>query len=626
MKLKTKLSLSISLLVLFMVLVVSFIYLAGVVREQMQDVYAHADFLSREVFNEVRQEMQTAADNGKISLDQPTTIRDFFAGLSQSSALNTLFSSAIGYPDSSVVRDVALIGPDDVVDADSNPLLVGTRQAPRPRLDAIVAGSTWQRMRAIFGSERIYEVHLPLQLGSEPLGSIRIGVDTVLLRSALAGRIRSLALSGLIIVLCSALLAIGVADFILAPLTAISEQLDRLVRGQTTEASPLQRSDEYGQVSSKIQQLGRQMQDVRQIYSSLQENVTHVLESLEEGLFLFNAGGNVLLASAAAQRLLGLEGKALIGRPVEDLFAGDSSLDRAVRLAVRQHVAIPDREVERQIGGRQLLIRIDLVQVQGGQTGALLTVRDAERMHRLEDELEVARRLSAIGRLTRGVAHEVKNPLNAMAIHLDLLKEKARSGNGNVDLHVDVIRHEIDRLDRVVKTFLDFSRPVEMHLSEVDLIEMARRIADLSSARAAGNGITLEIQTDDPPPRAWIDRDLVEQALLNLVNNAIDAMPPPEEMPAGVPRKVLIEVRRKQEQAMLRVRDFGPGIPKENREKIFDLYFTTRPEGSGIGLALTARVMQVHNGSIELESIEGPGASFLLRFPAQLRNRVEVSV
>ncbi len=626
MKLKTKLSLSISLLVLILVLVVSFIYLSGVVREQMQDVYAHADFLSREVFNEVRQEMQMAADSGRISLEQPTTIRDFFAGLSQSSSLNTLFSSAIGYPDSSVVRDVALIGPDDVVDADSNPLLVGTRQPSRPLLNDIVAAGTWQRMRAIFGRERIYEVRLPLQLGNEPLGSIRIGVDTVLLRSALAGRIRSLAISGLFIVLCSALLAIGVADFVLSPLTAISEQLDRLVHGQATEAAPLQRRDEYGQVSSKIQQLGRQMQDVRQVYSSLQENVTHVLESLEEGLFLFNAEGNVLLASAAAQHLLGLEGKALIGRPVEDLFAGDSSLDRAVRLAVRQHVAIPNREVERQAGSRQLLIRIDLVQVQGGRSGTLLTVRDAERMHRLEDELEVARRLSAIGRLTRGVAHEVKNPLNAMAIHLDLLREKARSGNGSLDLHVDVIRHEIDRLDRVVKTFLDFSRPVEIHLGEVDLVAMARRIQDLASARAEEDGINIEIQTDEPAPHAWIDRDLVEQALLNLVNNAIDAMPPEGAMPAAVPRKVLIEVRRKQDQAILRVRDFGPGIPEENREKIFDLYFTTRSEGSGIGLALTARVMQVHNGSIELERVDGPGASFLLRFPIQLRNRVEVSV
>lgn len=625
MKLKTKLSLGISLLVLVLVLVVSFIYLNGVVREQMQDVYSHADFLSREVFNEVRQEMQTAADAGTLSLDQPTTIRTFFAGLSQSPALNTLFSSAIGYPGSSVIRDVALVGPDDVVDADSNPLLVGTRQPQRPLLSDIVAGGTWQRFDAIFGSERIYEVRLPLQLGSQPLGSIRVGVDTVLLRSALAGRIRSLVISGLLIILFSTLFAVAVADFILSPLTAISEQLDRLVRGQTAEVAPLVRSDEYGQVSSKIEQLGRQMLDARQIYSSLQENVTHVLESLEEGLFLFDAQGQVLLASASAQRLLGLEAQVLVGRPVEALFAGESSLDRAVRLAVRQQVALPTREVERQTGGRKLLVRLDLVQVQRGQTGALLTLRDAERMHRLEDELEVARRLSAIGRLTRGVAHEVKNPLNAMAIHLDLLREKARNGKPNLELHVDVIRHEIDRLDRVVKTFLDFSRPVEMQLKEVDLVQMAERIRDLASAGAEIDHIQIEIQSDSPALHAWIDRDLVEQALLNLVNNAVEAMRPMEDS-GHRPRRILLDLRQQQEQAILRVRDFGPGIPEEIREKIFDLYFTTRTEGSGIGLALTARVMQVHNGSVELEPVEGPGACFLLRFPLHLHHRVEVSV
>ncbi|MGH3183091.1 MAG: PAS domain-containing protein, partial [Streptosporangiaceae bacterium] len=450
MKLKTKLTLSISLLVLLVVLAVNLVYLAEVVRQQMQEVYDHADIISNIIFNEMRNEFAAAHLTGSAA--DPAGLQRFFQGLKASPELATLLSSAIGY--GSAIRDVALVAPDGSVVVDSNPLLEGQAQPQRRLMSEVLRGGLWGQLKAIFGREQIYAVSLATRVNQQPLATITIGVDTVLLRQGVVGRVQQAALYGALILLLATGLAWGLAELALAPLGAIIAQLDRLPAanwkrperqraplaldrsapperstgttqarggeppGRSPEPVPAGR-DEFGVVSSKIQHLGREMEDARQVYTELQENVSHVLEGLEEGLLLFDESGQSVMASAAAPRLLGLPPGELVGRPVEGLFPGESGLERAVRLAVRQKVAMVTRELDRPGGGRPLLARLDLVPGRSGETGALLTLRDAEPVYRLENELEVARRLSAVGRLTRGVAHEVKNPLNAMAIHLD---------------------------------------------------------------------------------------------------------------------------------------------------------------------------------------------------------------
>ncbi|HUX67984.1 MAG TPA: ATP-binding protein [Terriglobales bacterium] len=609
MKLKTKLTLSIALLVLLVVLAVNLVTVAGVVRQQMQDVYSHADFVARGIYNEMSQELGAASAAGKLGAVDAAGLRGFLQGLQGSPALATLLSSAIGY--NGAIRDVALVAPDGTVAVDSNPLLEGQRQPQRRLMSEVLQGGLGTQLAAIFGRERIYTVSLATSVGNQPLGTIAIGVDTVLLRQAVVGRIEQSALYGGLIVLLATGLAWGLSDLALSPLAAISAQLDRLTAAPAAAAAA--GTDEFGLVQSKIQRLGREMEDARQVYSTLQENVSHVLEGLEEGLLLFDAQGQSVMASAATPRLLGLGPGEVVGRAVEELFPGESGLDRGVRLAVRQKVAMASREAERHAGGRPLLARLDLVRDRGGQMGALLTLRDAEPVYRLENELEVARRLSAVGRLTRGVAHEVKNPLNAMAIHVDLLQTKAGGGGNGLAPHIEVIRREIERLNRVVGTFLDFSRPVELQLAPADLSEVARGVEQLVQAGAAAQGIAIALAAPRPGPRAWLDRDLVEQALLNLVNNGLQAMT--EASAGGGERELRLEVFEEEQQGVIRVRDQGPGVPAEHRDKIFDLYFTTRSEGTGIGLATAARIMQLHQGAIELEPGAGAGASFVLRFP-----------
>jgi signal transduction histidine kinase len=235
-------------------------------------------------------------------------------------------------------------------------------------------------------------------------------------------------------------------------------------------------------------------------------------------------------------------------------------------------------------------------------------------LQRLASQLDVASRLAAISRLTGGVAHEIKNPLNAIALRLDFLREKLRGEPGEEDLvkDIEVLSREVQRLDRVVKTFLDFSRPVEVHFTDVDLADITREVADLMTPPAQLAHVTVEVDSPSGPVPLHGDADLIKQAVMNLVTNAIEAM-----KDGG---RLILKTARDDGAVTLEVSDSGPGIPPAMRNKIFQLYFTTKGKGSGIGLALTYRAVQLHNGTIEFESVEGRGTTFRLRFPAAIRH------
>ncbi len=286
-------------------------------------------------------------------------------------------------------------------------------------------------------------------------------------------------------------------------------------------------------------------------------------------------------------------------------------------------------------------------------------------LERMATQFDVASRLAAISRISGGVAHEIKNPLNAISLRLDLLRERLGAPPEELAPEIDILSKEVRRLDRVVKTFLDFTRPMELKFEQVDLAALAREVADLMKPQARLARIALEFETADGFP-ALIrgDADLLKQAILNLVTNAMDAMSnamstaasntastrsraapiaadvtgdamdtAPIEVPSNVTTGVVEdlvsggadlvpggELRLRVAQAAdivrLEVADNGPGIPQDLRNKVFQLYFTTKQRGSGIGLAMTYRAVQLHNGTIDFTSEDGRGTTFVLQFPA----------
>jgi signal transduction histidine kinase len=233
-------------------------------------------------------------------------------------------------------------------------------------------------------------------------------------------------------------------------------------------------------------------------------------------------------------------------------------------------------------------------------------------VERVATQLDVATRLSAISRLSGGVAHEIKNPLNAILLRLDLLKVRLGDSDEEVSQELAILSKEVLRLNRVVTTFLDFSRPVEVHFEDVDLAALASEVTELIRPQAAMAKIEVVSDAAQPAPMRG-DPDLLKQAILNLVTNAVEAMSQNGAQTGG---KLKVSVTRSGENWVLEVADTGPGIPPAMRDKVFQLYFTSKAKGSGIGLAMTYRAAQLHNGTISFSSESGSGTTFRVEFPA----------
>ncbi|MGH9385265.1 MAG: ATP-binding protein [Vicinamibacterales bacterium] len=275
------------------------------------------------------------------------------------------------------------------------------------------------------------------------------------------------------------------------------------------------------------------------------------------------------------------------------------------------------------------VIQSGLSRLGGGDLGARLDLRDEEFrdlgdvFDRLTAQLraaaprgversrmmELSRQVAALGRHTTGVAHEVKNPLNAMTIHLELLKQKlAGSEPSSAAPHADVIGQEIKRLDEVVQSFLAYVRPVEASFAPVAISSLLTSVLDAVRTEAERAGVTLNKTCGDATLQVEGDSTLLRQSFLNLAQNAIHAMPRGGVL--SIACRALGDGR-----IAIRVEDSGSGIPPEHLSRIFDLYFTTKPRGTGAGLPVVSRTIELHNGRIDVESTVGKGTTFVVTLP-----------
>jgi signal transduction histidine kinase len=235
-------------------------------------------------------------------------------------------------------------------------------------------------------------------------------------------------------------------------------------------------------------------------------------------------------------------------------------------------------------------------------------LRNLEPVRAVQSLVTYSQKLAALGRLTSGVAHEVKNPLNAMRIHLELLKARLGDSQPAVRENLEVIAQEIVRLDHVVQGFLKFARPEEVRLAPVDVKALLSEVGRLMTPEAARAGARIaDDVVPDLPPVAG-DAELLRQALTNLVTNAVQAMPKGGTVTLGARLGAdgSIEVR---------VADEGVGIPAQDLEKVFRLYYTTKAQGSGIGLSMVYRIVQLHDGRIDVESEVDRGTVMVVTLP-----------
>jgi signal transduction histidine kinase len=605
LRLKTKLVIAITGMVAAIVATIAGLYVADVVRQRIGEAYNTSSLIGHQIFSVARGALEADLSGTKIDLRDPAQVATATEEILQTDyELNALLDSVVGY--SPTIYDAAITDVRGQALLHTNSALFGKIVPQREDFSAVVNGGIRKQLKVIYGPAQIYDVRLPLLRDGKPFGEVRVGVSTILLKDQVQERMRgALILAGTAILFCI-VLAAALSNLALRPLAAISHRLDLITSGQTEVADlPSPRADEYGAVSSKIDRLGRQMRDVKEVFSALKENLDQMMANLQDGVMLFTSDFRAVLVSASAERYIGKFRGAMLGNHASEIFS-DSALGRAILEAMRTRRPIVQEEIENE-HGRLIQISLDFIEERGERIGALVTLRDAESVHRIEDEIELSRRLAAIGRLTSGVAHEVKNPINAIVVHLEVLREKLKASDPDTRRHMDVIGSEIQRLDRVVQMLVDFTRPVDLRLNEMDLRKLVDDVVMLASPAAEQHKVRIERPGSPEPLPARIDADLVKQAILNIVLNGVQAMPQ-----GGTLR---LSCRREGDGALVTVRDQGAGIPADIRDKVFNLYFTTKKGGSGIGLAMAYRVVQLHHGSVEFTSVAGQGTTFYLRLP-----------
>jgi signal transduction histidine kinase len=623
MRLKTKLVLAITTLVFLVAGVLSLVYVSYLIHAAVQQSYDASHMSAQQIWLALKHALESGLKDRTVDPNDPNELRSMVATtVTQSAELASVIDSVNRY--SLTVYDINVGDSRGNTLVSSNPDNENHPLPVRPDYSQLLNANPVHLMKTVFGPPRVYDVAIRLDNNGKLLATVHVGVRTTLLSASYAPLLRNAVLLMGFALGTALLVAFLLSNLALQPLEDISIQLDYWTAAgpvpaeDEEEAAP--RQDMVAQVSTKIEMIGQRMRNVEEVFSALTENLNQLLGNLQDGILLFTGGGRAVVVSEAVHRFLQREQNSILGRQAWDIFDPATVLGRALLEAFEARSNVVKEEIRTETG-RRIQASVDFIHDdESRDLGALVTLHDLEFAEEIESELELSRRMAAIGRLTSGVGHEVKNPINAIVVHLELLRSKLGEGAPGMR-HLEVIDAEIRRLDRVVQTLVDFSRPVELQLREQDLRGVIGDVLALASDELSTHGITLVSRMPEEPLIANVDADLLKQAALNVIQNGAQAMP------EGGKLQVILEEERTKlsangalaglgpRAAMLRIADTGPGIPDEIREKIFDLYFTTKTGGSGIGLAMTYRILQLHHGGVEVQSRVGEGTEFLLRIP-----------
>jgi signal transduction histidine kinase len=626
LSLKTRQVTGVTLIVGLSMLALSSVQLAWVAEFSLSESAARGEMLARTIF----QHAGVAA-----RLDDPHETLRADPGIRSILEAGLAYSPDVTY---AVITDT-----DHVAIAHSTPVLEREIMPPQESLVELLGQGPLAQLRAIY-SDRTFEVRERLLMGTTEFGWIRIGMSMLLVREQLATALKPVVFATLFALVGATLVAMLFAQWMLQPIHVLRSGLSRLGRGEFDVKLALPPGEEFADLGKSFETVSAELSAVRSRLAGQPAHFESIVGRLEDAVAIVSPHGDVLFANPAmrvlvpgASNVRRFESLAPAGHPYLAVIAR-ALADRTSYGPVSLKVPGPNgQEVE------HLVTAHAIEDAERRFVGVMFVSRNLAYLSQVQSTIKYSQKLASLNRLLAGVAHEVKNPLNAMTIHLELMRQKlsgemgprrrakaltaaapagtARSADlaeaappspPQVDLpavlqHARVIGKEIQRLDEVVQGFLKFSRPEEIKLRPVPLRPLIDDVVAVVEPEATEKGLTVVNECPDALPPVNGDAAMLRQAVLNLALNACQATTSGQLKFAA--RRVdgrLVE---------LCVADTGEGIDAEHLGRIFDLYFTTKEGGSGIGLSMVYRTVQLHDGSIEVESTPGRGTTFRLQLP-----------
>ncbi|HVA77283.1 MAG TPA: ATP-binding protein [Candidatus Binataceae bacterium] len=481
----------------------------------------------------------------------------------------------------------------------------GKKQPPLPSMGALQSTlSSWWPFPALHALliDREYAISRPIEIAGRPFATISVTITTTLL----AAQTRSLAI----------VFAAFIAVDLIAVLVAATILRNLMFDGFSLIAAGLGRSDEARSIvgagadlsglAERFKRLSLQVHSESGRWESKPSHAFDMIRSIRDGVMLLDGEGTLLFANPEAHAVLGLTRTGTAeGRPLSVLLRKNHPLvlmaEAAIESGAEAHdvpIKADDPDSER----ASMLVSFFRLGTSRSPMGLLLVLRDMNAVHELENVVEYSSRLARLGALISGVAHQLRSPLQAMALRLSLLHDDAAAGR-DIDRHLEHLRSDVRRLDQSVEAMLRFMRPAELKISEFNPNDLLTELA--ASVKSAN--VTIALRLDPALPVIKADRAMVSEALANVIQNAVQAMP------GGGP--VTLHSAARNGMVELEVSDLGEGVAPEKLEQIFDLYYTTKREGSGLGLPLALRAIELNHGTIEIASNIGEGTTCKVRFP-----------
>lgn len=413
-----------------------------------------------------------------------------------------------------------------------------------------------------FQGRECFEILKRLTIEGSPVGVLRIGLSLDELRSAEERMKRRMLIMSVVLVVLASLVFTAIA------------------------------------ASRKLGLVSRQ-------YAMMQSLTGNILEHMRDAVVTVDGENTVTVFNRQAETMFSVLAKDVIGRRVSELGEVGTGCLGAI---------LEPGEAERTLECTPGVIRTISVshssvqKPDGTLESRTVVIKDLTEQRRLEREIRRKDKLTAMGELASGVAHEVRNPLNAISMIAQRYEREftPRSGAKEYRVLTRVLRKEVDRVNGIIQQFLKFSRPPKLKITAVPAAEFAEHVSTLFKEQAESKEILFFLR-NQVKGNLHIDSRQMTQALLNLLQNALDA----------TPRKGSISLQLSPGDGFvaLTVTDTGAGIPADKLEKIFDIYFTTKPEGTGMGLAISQQIVAQHHGNIEVQSEVGKGTSFVIRIP-----------
>jgi len=341
-----------------------------------------------------------------------------------------------------------------------------------------------------------------------------------------------------------------------------------------------------------------------------------VVSNLPVGLMVMGSDGKIAFINRAAEKITGIEPDEALGKAPGQIFPLEIS---TIIDDFPGNKTILEQDLECTFSGKHTtslsVTASRIVNRAGGLVAGILILRDLTEVRRLQEEVRRKEKLAALGGLAAGVAHEIRNPLSSIKGLASFFGSKFPEGSEDREA-ATVMIGEVDRLNRTISELLEFARPSELKLKPTNLNQLLEHSVRLVRQDAETKGIEINLTNDEPLPEALLDPDRFSQCLLNLFLNAIQAME------AG--GRLSVKSRPGPEKTLqIAVADTGKGIERRGMQKIFDPYFTTKPTGTGLGLAIVHKIVEAHEGWIEVRSNPGQGTVFTISIPAAFHEAMD---